>query len=161
MRHSARPRNMSATRMLKRPTWSNERRLERATSRSGLSVSSAPFAMCCILGLHGPFVYPPSPYSCERASVYPQAAPLVVARRARSAVAPHARSVPRARLRVHAAADAGESSGGVLSEISGAVPGSRELGAGAAEGGARGLGGTGILCTGFESPRACEAGVRC
>src|SRR4029077_5517436 len=150
---------MSATRMLKRPTWSNERRLERATSRSGLSVSSAPFAMWCILGMHGPFVHPPSPYSRERASVYPQAAALVVARRARSPLAPHARSVPRARLRVHVAADAGESSGGVLSEIPGAVSEPRVAGPSSAARREGGLGGAGILCAGAESP--CARKERC
>src|SRR5947209_10897479 len=61
MRHSASPRNKSTTRKLNRPTWSSERRLERATSRSGSSVSSARFAMCSILGSHGPFVHPSPP----------------------------------------------------------------------------------------------------
>src|SRR5207244_11173540 len=49
--------------------------------------------------------------------VHPQTSPLVVARRARSPVAPHSRSVPRAGLRVHAAADAGQPRGRVLSAL--------------------------------------------
>src|SRR5437867_5966035 len=58
MRHSASPRSMSIRRNVKRPVWSAERRLQRATSRTGPSVRSAPLAMCCILCSHGPFVYP-------------------------------------------------------------------------------------------------------
>src|SRR2546427_4586214 len=60
MRHSASPRSMSTRRNVKRPAWSAERRLQRATSRTGPSVSAAPLAMCCILGSHGTFVYPRS-----------------------------------------------------------------------------------------------------
>src|SRR5690242_174942 len=86
-----------------------------------------------------------------KGGLHSQTPRVVVARRARSAVAPHARSVPRARLRVHAAADAGESSRGVLSEISGALPESRVAGPSSTTSGARGLGGTGILCAGAES----------
>src|SRR6266571_3666398 len=58
MRHSVSPRSRSAMRNVKRPVWSAERRLQRATSRTGPSVRSAPLAMCCILCSHGPFVYP-------------------------------------------------------------------------------------------------------
>src|SRR5437763_14328379 len=110
--------------------------------------------MGCILGTHGPYVYPqaspthgkivslvPLLRIAERGTggedgVYAQAPRLVGPRRARPAVAQDARSVPRARLRVHAAADAGEPRGGVLSAISRAVSGSRESGAGAASRGA-------------------------
>src|SRR6266702_8236947 len=62
MRHSTRPRSRSAMRNVKRPVWSAERRLQRATSRTGPSVRSAPLAMCCILCSHGPFVYPSPPF---------------------------------------------------------------------------------------------------
>src|SRR6059058_1760959 len=109
--------------------------------------------MGCILGTHGPYVYPqaspPGPLStswrggthgkivslvpplriAERGTggedgIYAQAPRLVGPRRAGLAVAPHPGSVPRARLRVHAAADAGEPRGGVLSAVSRALPGS-------------------------------------
>src|SRR3989441_10016156 len=140
MRHSASPRNMSAV-----------RRLQRATSRRGPSVSAAPLLMGCILGTHGPYVYPPRAQARARTGIYPQAPRLVGPRRARLAVAAHARSVPRARLRVHAAADTGEPRGGVLSAISRALSGSRESGAGAAPRGAGGLGWAGILCARAES----------
>src|SRR2546425_9419647 len=59
MRHSASPRSMSAMRKEKRPAGSAVRRLQRATSRRGPSVSAAPLLMGCILGTHGPYVYPP------------------------------------------------------------------------------------------------------
>src|SRR5437867_12128388 len=97
--------------------------------------------MGCILGTHGPYVYPSPPlqgwffvpplHIGERGTggedgVYAQAPRLVGPRRARPAVAQDARSVPRARLRVHAAADAGEPRRGVLSAVSEAVPGPRD-----------------------------------
>src|SRR6266513_770800 len=145
------------------------RRLQRATSRRGPSVSTAPLLMGCILGTHGPYVYPQTSSSpplppgegvrrscrvsplpkgegikgvrtdpksetearseCEGEDrVHPPLVGLVGPRRARSAVAPHPRSVPRARLRVHAATDAGEPRGGVLSEIPRAVSRSRDAG---------------------------------
>src|SRR5882762_6047792 len=66
--------------------------------------------------------------SSAEGEVYPQAARLVGPRRARFAVAPHPRSVPRARLRVHAAADASEPRGRVLSAVSRAVPRPRDTG---------------------------------
>src|SRR5216117_2864904 len=181
MRHSASPRSISAMRKEKRPARSAVRRLQRATSRRGPSVSAAPLLMGCILGTHGPYVYPqaspPDPLStswrggtqgkilslvpplriAERGTggedqVYAQAPRLVGPRRARSAVAQDARSVPRARLRVHAAADAGEPGGGVLSEIPGAVSRSRDAGERAAPGGPRSLGRLGLLRARAESP---------
>src|SRR2546430_14674932 len=181
MRHSASPRNRSTTRKLKRPTWSSERRLERATSRSGSSVSSARFAMCSILGSHGPFVYPspPVPLStswrggtqgqlfvpplriAERGTggeVPSQVARLVGPRRTRPALAPHARSLSRARVRVHAAADASESRGGVLSAVYRALPRPRDARERQAACGQRGLGWAGILCPRFQSPRARARG---
>src|SRR2546427_811902 len=96
-----------------------------AVSR-GPSASAAPLLMGCILGTHGPYVYPPRAQARARTGIYPQAPRLVGPRRARLAVAAHARSVPRARVRVHAAADAGEPRGGVLSAISRALSGSWE-----------------------------------
>src|SRR5712691_8085425 len=110
--------------------------------------------MGCILGTHGPYVYPPRAQASARTGIYAQAARLVGPRRARFAVAPHPRSVPRARLRVHAAADASEPGGGVLSEVSGAVSRSRDAGALAAPRSKRGLGWPRLLCPGFESPLA-------
>src|SRR5256885_1496941 len=180
IRHSARPRNRSATRKLKRPTWSSERRLERATSRSGSSVSSARFAMCSILGSHGPFVYPspPVPLStswrggtqgqlfvpplriAERGTggeVPSQVARLVGPRRARPALAPHARSLSRARVRVHAAADASEPRGGVLSAVHRSVPRPRDARESEAQGCERAVGRAGILRAGFQSPCAGES----
>src|SRR5881275_3195545 len=179
MRHSTRPRNRSATRKLKRPTWSSERRLERATSRSGSSVSSARFAMCSILGSHGPFVYPspPVPLStswrggtqcqlfvpplriAERGTggeVPSQVARLVGPRRARPAVAPDARSLSRARLRVHAAADASRARGGVLSTLHRAVSGPRDAGASQAAGRKRAVGRARLLRTRAEPSCPCE-----
>src|SRR2546425_6709424 len=141
MRHSASPRNMSAV-----------RRLQRATSRRGPSVSAAPLLIRCILGTHGPYVYPPRAQARARTGVYPQAPRLVGPRRTRPALAQDAQSVPRARLRVHAAADTGEPRGGVLSAISRALSGSRDAGAGAAARGERGVGWAGILCARAESP---------
>src|SRR6266702_3132183 len=160
MRHSASPRSMSTRRNVKRPAWSAERRLQRATSRTGPSVSAAPLAMCCILCSHGSFVHPPSAKTAHRATIYAQTAGLVPARGARPAVAPHARSVPRARVRVHAAADAGEPRGAVLSEIPRAIPRSRGAGTRQAAGRKGGVGWAGILCEGEESSQACEAGCR-
>src|SRR5260370_14719 len=61
MRHSVSPRSRSTLKSVKRPAWSAVRRLQRATSRSGPTVSSAPFAMGCILGTHAPSVYPSAP----------------------------------------------------------------------------------------------------
>src|SRR6266567_3631539 len=110
--------------------------------------------MGCILGTHGPYVYPPRAQACTRTGIYAQAPRLVGPRRARPAMAQDARSVPRARVRVHAAADAGEPRGGVLSAISRALPGSLDAGASAAARGERGLGWAGILCPGFESAQA-------
>src|SRR5213594_1196084 len=72
MRHSASPRSMSTRRNVKRPAWSAERRLQRATSRTGPSVSAAPLAMSCILCSHGSFVHPPSAKTAHRASLYAQ-----------------------------------------------------------------------------------------
>src|SRR5216117_2929668 len=70
MRHSASPRSISAMRKEKRPARSAVRRLQRATSRRGPSVSAAPLLMGCILGTHGPYVYPqaspPDPLSTLR-----------------------------------------------------------------------------------------------
>src|SRR2546427_1826488 len=74
MRHSASPRSMSTRRNVKRPAWSAERRLQRATSRTGPSVSAAPLAMCCILCSHGSFVHPPSAKTAHRATIYAQTA---------------------------------------------------------------------------------------
>src|SRR5207249_5176073 len=161
--YSASPRSMSTRRNVKRPAWSAERRLQRATSRTGPSVSAAPLAMCCILCSHGSFVHPPSAKTAHRATIYAQTAGLVPARGARPAVAPNARSVPRARVRVHAAADAGEPRGAVLPAVSGTLPRSRHAGAGAGAPGARGVGWAGILRTCFQSPRAGargQAGLR-
>src|SRR6266702_3580993 len=158
MRHSARPRNMSAMRKEKRPAWSAVRRLQRATSRRGPSVSAAPLLMGCILGTHGPYVYPPRAQARARTGIYPQAPRLVGPRRTRLAMAQDARSVPRARVRVHAAADTGEPRGGVLSAVSRALPGSRESGASAAARGERGLGWAGILCARAESALAGQTG---
>src|SRR5207249_9656031 len=154
--YSASPRSMSTRRNVKRPAWSAERRLQRATSRTGPSVSAAPLAMCCILCSHGSFVHPPSAKTAHRATIYAQTAGLVPARGARPAVVPHARSVPRARVRVHAAADAGEPRGGVLPAVSGTLPRSRHAGAGAGAPGARGVGWAGILCPSAKSPCARE-----
>src|SRR5438034_9751800 len=64
--------------------------------------------MGCMLCNYAPFVHPPNAETQERSTVYAQGPRLVRPRRARPAVAPHARSVPRARVGVHAAADAGE-----------------------------------------------------
>src|SRR5437763_14074071 len=117
---------MATMRIEKRPARSAVRRLQRATSRRGPSVSAAPLLMGCILGTHGPYVYPQaSPTHGKIVSlvpplriaewgtggedgIYPQAARLVGPRRARFALAQDARPVPRARLRVHATADAAE-----------------------------------------------------
>src|SRR5438046_9882464 len=77
--------------------------------------------MGCILGTHGPYVYPPRAQARARTGIYPQAPRLVGPRRARPAMAQDAQSVPRARVRVHAAADAGEPSGGALSAIARAL----------------------------------------
>src|SRR5205809_1883266 len=110
--------------------------------------------MGCILGTHGPYVYPPRAQARARTGIYPQAPRLVGPRRARPAMAQDARSVPRARVRVHAAADAGEPGGGVLSALSRALSGSRESGAGAAGRSERGLGWAGILFAGAESALA-------
>src|SRR5581483_4973374 len=97
MRHSASPRSMSTMRKVKRPAWSAERRLQRATSRSGPSVSAAPFAMRCILGSHGPFVHPPAPQAQGSAGVHAPAARLVRPRLARFPdLATLARARPRA-----------------------------------------------------------------
>src|SRR5713101_3938585 len=143
--------------------------------------------MGCILGTHGPYVHPqaspPNPLStswrggtqgkilslvpplriAERGTggedeVHPTVVGLVGPRRARFAVAPNPRSVPRARLRVHAAANAGEPRGGVLSAVPGAIPRSRSAGAGSAPGGEGGLGWPRLLRASFESPRACARG---
>src|SRR5438093_12084575 len=116
--------------------------------------------MGCILGTHGPYVYPPRAQARARTGIYAQAARLVGPRRTRPAMAQDAQSVPRARVRVHAAADAGEPRGGVLSAISRAVPGSRDAGAGAAGRSERGLGWAGILCASAESPCAGQTGWR-
>src|SRR5881628_54962 len=110
--------------------------------------------MGCILGTHGPYVYPPRAQARARTGINAQAARLVGPRRTRPAMAQDARSVPRARVRVHAAADAGEPRGGVLSAVPRAVPGSRESGAGAAARSERGLGWARILRAGFESAQA-------
>src|SRR2546430_17266536 len=72
-------------------------------------------SMGCMLCNYAPFVHPPSAETQERSTVYAQGPRLVRPRRARPAVAPHPRSVPRARVGVHAAADAGEPGEGVLS----------------------------------------------
>src|SRR5205823_5143 len=132
--------------------------------------------MGCILGTHGPYVYPQAspthgkivslvPPLCiaERGTggedgIYPQAARLVGPRRARPAVAQDARSVPRARLRVHAAADTGEPSRGVLSAVSRALSRSRDAGARPAPGGPRSLGWARLLRTRLQSPHACARG---
>src|SRR6185312_16915983 len=106
--------------------------------------------MGCILGTHGRQVYPPRAQASARTGVYAQAARLVGPRRARSAVAPHPRSVSRARLRVHAAADASEPSGGILSEVSRTLPRSRDAGAGAAARSEGGVGWPRLLCPGFQ-----------
>src|SRR5207253_1915839 len=129
-------RKRSAMRKEKRPAGAAVRRLQRATSRRGPSVSAAPLLMGCILGTHGRYVYPPRAQARARTGIYAQAPRLVGPRRARPAMAQDARSVPRARVRVHAAADTGEPRGGVLSAISRPVSGSRESGAGAAASGA-------------------------
>src|SRR5437667_3820931 len=108
--------------------------------------------MGCILGTHGPYVYPPRAQARARTGVYAQTPRLVGPRRARPAMAQDAQSVPRARVRVHATADTGEPRGGVLSAVPRALPGSRESGAGAAPRGPGGLGRSGILCARAESP---------
>src|SRR5438093_13175727 len=108
--------------------------------------------MGCILGTHGPYVYPPRAQARARTGINAQAARLVGPRRTRPAMAQDARSVPRARVRVHAAADAGEPRGGVLSAIPRALPRSRDAGASAAARSERDLGRTGILCARAESP---------
>src|SRR5207245_4069247 len=84
--------------------------------------------MGCMLCNYAPFVHPPSAETQERSTVYAQGPRLVRPRRARPAVAPHARSVPRARVGVHAAADAGEPGERVLSALSRAGSGSPVLG---------------------------------
>src|SRR5712692_8019260 len=125
--------------------------------------------MGCILGTHGPYVYPqaspPDPLSTTwrggtkgEGEVHPQAPRLVGPRRTRPAMAQHARSVPRARVRVHAAADASEPRGGVLSAVPRAVPGPRNAGARAAPDGAGSLGWPRLLRPSFQSPRACARG---
>src|SRR5882672_8154736 len=114
--------------------------------------------MGCILGTHGPYVHPPRAQASARTGIYAQAARLVGPRRARLAVAPNPRSVPRARLRVHAAADASEPRGGVLSEVSQALSGPRDAGPRAAPRGEGGLGWPRLLRASFESPRACARG---
>src|SRR2546426_11039778 len=86
--------------------------------------------------------------------IYPQAPRLVRPRRARSPVAPDARSVPRARLGSDAAADAGQPGGGVLSAVSRAVPRSGDAREREAEGGARGVGWARVLRPRPESPCA-------
>src|SRR5216117_2809902 len=145
--------------------------------------------MGCILGTHGPYVYPqaspPDPLStswrggtqgkilslvpplriAERGTggedgVYAQAPRLVGPRRARPAVAQDARSVPRARLRVHAAADAGEPRGGVLSALSRALSGSRESGPCARARRARGVGWLRVLCARAEPSCVGQTGCR-
>src|SRR5439155_10765822 len=116
--------------------------------------------MGCILGTHGPYVYPPRAQASARTGIYLQAPRLVGPRRTRPAMAQDAQSVPRARVRVHAAADAGEPRGGVLSAISRAVSGSRDAGAGAAPRSERGLGWAGILRPRAESALAGQTGCR-
>src|SRR6266849_9273785 len=108
--------------------------------------------MGCILGTHGPYVHPPRAQASARTGIYAQAARLVGPRRARFAVAPNPRSVPRACLRVHAAADASEPRGGVLSALSRAVSQSGSAGPGSAPRGEGGLGWLGVLCARAESP---------
>src|SRR5207247_10288673 len=87
---------------------------------------------------YAPFVHPPSAETQERSTVYAQAPGVVRPRRARPAVVPHPRSVSRARVGVHAAADAGEPGARVLWALPRALPGSGDAGAGQA---ARGAGG--------------------
>src|SRR5207247_9332613 len=101
--------------------------------------------MGCILGTHGPYVYPPRAQARARTGIYAQAPRLVGPRRARLAMAQDARSVPRARVRVHAAADACEPRGRGLSAVSRAVPGSPDACARAVPSGARGWGLAGML----------------
>src|SRR5207253_9854774 len=117
-------RKRSAMRKEKRPAGAAVRRLHRATSRRGPSVSAAPLLMGCILGTHGPYVYPPRAQARARTGVYAQTPRLVGPRRARPAMAQDAQSVPPARVRVHATADTSEPRGGVLSAVSRAVSGS-------------------------------------
>src|SRR2546428_13288853 len=93
--------------------------------------------------------------------IYPQAPRLVRPRRARSPVAPDARSVPSPRRGSDAAADAGRPRGRVLSAVSRAVSRSGDARERQAEGGARSLGRLGLLGTRLQSPRARETGVRC
>src|SRR5713226_6290804 len=114
--------------------------------------------MGCILGTHGPYVFPPRAQASARTGIYAQAPRLVGPRRARPAMAQDARSVPRARVRVHAAADAGEPRGGILSAVSRAVSRSRDAVAGEAPGRAGSLGWPRLLRPSFQSPRACARG---
>src|SRR3989442_1143777 len=90
--------------------------------------------------------------------IYEEAPRLVRPRRARSPVAPDARSVPRARLGSDAAADAGQPGGGVLSAVYRTVSRSGDAREREAEGGAGGVGWARILRAGFQSPRAGARG---
>src|SRR5207253_9895069 len=92
--------------------------------------------------------------------VHPQTSPMVVTRRARSPVAPHARSVPRARLRVHAAADASEPRGGVLCAVARAVPGSRKSSRRSRARGERSVGRVGVLRARAQPTRPRERRCR-
>src|SRR5437660_1822890 len=112
--------------------------------------------MGCMLCNYAPFVHPPSAETQERSTVYAQGPRLVRPRRARPAVAPHPRSVPRARVGDHAAADAGELGEGVLSAVSRAVSGSREPGSCTRARGAGSVGGAGILRAADAPPRAAH-----
>src|SRR5207249_10146109 len=98
----------------------------------------------------------PSRYTSERCTVYAHAAHLVRPRQPRPAVAPRPRSVSRARLRIHAAADPGDPGGAVLSAVSRAVSGSGDAGACEAARGTRGVGWVGVLCAGEEFACARE-----
>src|SRR5947207_15431531 len=109
--------------------------------------------MGCMLCNYAPFVHPPNAETQERSTVYAQGPRVVRPRRARPAVAPHPRSVPRARLGVHAAADAGEQGAGVLSALSRAVPRSRVTRAGETAYGAGGVGWARVLCAGRSEER--------
>src|SRR6266516_28750 len=109
-----------------------------AVSWGGMTLSSTPPGTLTLSRGHHPsilvVVLSPCPplHNVERGTggedhtgsagwLYAQGPRLVRPRRARPAVAPHARSVPRARVGVHAAADAGEPGAGVLSAVSRAV----------------------------------------
>src|SRR5258706_15645202 len=96
-----------------------------------------------ILDAYGSEVHPA--YTCRCGTLPAQAARLVSSLRARSAVAPHPRSVSHPRVGGDAAADAGGTGDRVLPALPGRVPHGAAAGRSTASPSARGLGRIGVL----------------